>query len=50
MEELFGLPAVPVVTAMTIFSVHDFDLPQHSQKTVRNYMNGGVLRHVAKSW
>ena len=48
MEELFGPPAVPVVTAMTIFSVHDFDLPLHKQKTVRNYMNGRVLRHVAK--
>ena len=48
MEELFGPPAVPVVTALTIFSLHDFDLPRHTQKTVRNYMNGRVLRHVAK--
>ena len=48
MEELFGPPAVPMVTALIIFSVHGFDLPRHTQKTVRNYMNGRVLRHVAK--
>ena len=48
MEELFGPPAVPVVTAMTIFSAHDFDLPLHNHKTVKNYMNECVLRHIAK--
>ena len=48
MEELFGPPAVPVMTTMAIFSVHDIDSPRHTQKTARNYMNGRVLRHVAK--
>ena len=47
MEELFGPPAMPVVTTMNIFSVHDIDLPRRTQKTVRIYMNGRVLRHVA---
>ena len=32
MEELDEPLAMPVVTVMTIFSVHDFDLPRHTQK------------------
>ena len=47
MEELFAPPVVPVVTAMTIFNVHDFYYT-NKKKTVRNYMNGRVLRLVAK--
>ena len=48
MEELFGLPAVPVVTTMTISMFMAVICLDTHTKTVRNYMNGRVLRHVAK--
>ena len=48
MEELFGHRAVRVVTAMAMLVLMALICLDKHKKTVRNYMNGRVLRHVAK--